>query len=145
MLLDEAEMANRISDEALDASVTRLAWATHEAEAAPDAPPLLIARLALVPEEEHGALRFTLHPSVRLVDAILVHRVKGRVVARSLDAGTLALVAAFASGATLECARAAAVAATPDFDVPASLVALADGGVLTDVHTDLDHPSFTAG
>lgn len=48
--------------------VARLEWAWHEAFHAGDALPLDLSRLA-EPAEEHGALCFTLHPTVRLVQS----------------------------------------------------------------------------
>ena len=49
------------------ADVARLEWAWHESLMAADAPGLDFAQLALVPEERQPALRFALHPSLRLV------------------------------------------------------------------------------
>lgn len=47
--------------------VARLEWACHESEHAAEARPIDIAPLALVPERNRGAIRFRLHPAVRLV------------------------------------------------------------------------------
>lgn len=49
------------------ADVARLEWAWHEALSAADATGVDFAALAAVPAEEQPALRFSLHPSVRLV------------------------------------------------------------------------------
>jgi hypothetical protein len=49
--------------------VARLEWSVHESRHAADAAPLDFAALARVPAERQGALRFTLHPSVRLVSS----------------------------------------------------------------------------
>jgi hypothetical protein len=49
------------------ADVARLEWACHEALHAADAPPLDPLALARVPPERQDAIRFTLHPSVRLL------------------------------------------------------------------------------
>jgi hypothetical protein len=49
------------------ADVARLEWAWHESLMAADAPGLDFAALARVPEAGQPALRFDLHPSVRLV------------------------------------------------------------------------------
>jgi hypothetical protein len=50
--------------------VARLEWACHECERAPDAPPFDFAALAGVAPERYAQLRFTLHPSVRLVESV---------------------------------------------------------------------------
>jgi hypothetical protein len=47
--------------------VARLEWAWHQVFHAGDTPPFDLAQLAAIPAEEHGALRFMLHPSVRLM------------------------------------------------------------------------------
>ncbi len=47
--------------------VARLEWAWHEAFHAGDAPPLDLVRLASLPAEEHGGLRFSLHPTACLI------------------------------------------------------------------------------
>ena len=49
--------------------VARLEWACHECELAPDAPPFDFAALAGIAPEYYAGLRFTLHPSVRLVES----------------------------------------------------------------------------
>ena len=49
--------------------VARLEWAWHEAFHAGDAMPFDLARLVTLTEEEHVALRFKLHPTVRLVQS----------------------------------------------------------------------------
>jgi hypothetical protein len=49
------------------ADVARLEWACHEALHAADAPPLDVLALARVPPERQPAIRFALHPSVRLL------------------------------------------------------------------------------
>ena len=52
------------------AEVARLEWAWHEALSAADVPGIDFAALAAVPAEEQPALRFSLHPSVRLVRSV---------------------------------------------------------------------------
>lgn len=47
--------------------VARLEWSWHEAFHAGDAPPLDLVRLASLPADEHGGLRFLLHPTARLI------------------------------------------------------------------------------
>ena len=49
--------------------VARLEWAWHESFHAGDAPTFDLARLAAIPAEEHAALQFTLHPSIRLIQS----------------------------------------------------------------------------
>jgi hypothetical protein len=49
------------------ADVARLEWATHESSHVEEAPPFDLAALGSVPEGEHGAIRFRLHPAVRLL------------------------------------------------------------------------------
>jgi hypothetical protein len=49
--------------------VARLEWAWHEAFHAADAPALALERLAEVPSARYGELRFTLHPSARLIES----------------------------------------------------------------------------
>ena len=49
--------------------VARLEWAWHEAFHAGDTPPFDLARLAAIAAEEQGALRFKLHPTVRLIQS----------------------------------------------------------------------------
>ena len=49
--------------------VARLEWAWHQAFHAGDAPPFDLSRLAALPAEEHGALGFVVHPTVRLIQS----------------------------------------------------------------------------
>ncbi|MCY7386823.1 MAG: DNA-binding domain-containing protein [Burkholderiales bacterium] len=49
--------------------VATLEWAWHEAFHARDAPAFELGRLAGIPAEEHGELRFMLHPAVRLLQS----------------------------------------------------------------------------
>jgi hypothetical protein len=50
--------------------VARLEWHWHEAFHAVEADALDLARLADIPADEHGSLRFQLHPSVRLISSV---------------------------------------------------------------------------
>lgn len=111
------------------ADVARLEWAWHEALSAADAPGIDFAALAAVPAEEQPALRFSLHPSVRLVrsawpvlaiweanqperdgtpdrdegaDDVLVWREEQRVRAALLVPPDAAFVAGLARGIPLE-------------------------------------------
>ena len=49
------------------ADVARLEWACHECGRAPGAPAFDFAALSRVPADRYPSLRFTLHPSVRLL------------------------------------------------------------------------------
>lgn len=111
------------------ADVARLEWAWHEALSAADAPGINFTALAAVPAEEQPALRFSLHPSVRLVrsawpvlaiweanqperdgapdrdegaDEVLVWREDGRVRMALLAPLDAAFVAALGRGIPLE-------------------------------------------
>jgi hypothetical protein len=111
------------------ADVARLEWACHESFRAADAPSLDLARLAAVPAEAYGALRFSLDPSVRLVrsihpvasiweanqphrdgvprgpegaEAVLVRRSAFAVSVEALNPLDWTFLAAIAAGATLE-------------------------------------------
>ncbi len=131
--------------------VARLEWLWHEAFHAPDAPPLALERLAQVPPAEYAALRFTLHPAARLLASpwpilriwqanqesaageiapvsldeggvrLLIRRRELEVAIEPLGAGDHALLTAFRDGLTLAAATDAALAAEPDFDLPARL------------------------
>ena len=50
--------------------VARLEWAWHHAFHAGDCVAFDMARLAAVPPEQHAALRFSLHPSVTLIESL---------------------------------------------------------------------------
>ena len=110
--------------------VARLEWAWHRAFHAADQAPLALARLAAVPPEQYGKLRFRLHPSVQLIASdypilriwqvnqpeyagnvvvnladggvrLLVARRELEVVIESLSAGDDALLRAFVAGRRL--------------------------------------------
>ncbi len=49
--------------------VARLEWAWHQAFHAADATAFDLARLAAIPADEHAALQFKLHPTVRLIQS----------------------------------------------------------------------------
>lgn len=49
--------------------VARLEWAWHESFHAADVPPIDLDRLSRVAPADQGAIRFRLHPTVRLVDS----------------------------------------------------------------------------
>lgn len=130
--------------------VARLEWAIDQANVAADAPPLDLAALGRAPQEKLGELRFALHPSAWLIaspypilriwrvnqvdyngdvavdlgeggDALLVLRTAQGVSIEPLAPGEHALLAALSAGATLVCAAKRAAAASPSFDLTASL------------------------
>jgi hypothetical protein len=130
--------------------VARLEWAWHEAFHAADAGPLDPGRLADVPADRYGVLRFHLHPSARLLvsnypilriwevnqedysgdqtvdldaggDRLLIIRRRLDVLVERLSPGDHTLLAGFARGEGFERACTAALAAEPGFDIPAAL------------------------
>jgi Putative DNA-binding domain len=136
------------------ADVARLEWAREEAYYAADAPPLEPAAIARIPSERFPELRFSLHPSVRLVrsagsvhslwqaalagvaspppegtsEQALVVRPEMTVVTRPIDAGDLVLLEALGSGLPLAEAAARAQAAGPGFDLQGALASHLVGG-----------------
>ena len=113
--------------------VARLEWACHECEMAPDAATFDFAALAAMPPHEHAGLRFTLHPSVRLVESVhpivsihaanapgrdgtpdrmhgaqlaLVHRVDAHARVQPCERAQFALLEALARGESLGVTRA---------------------------------------
>lgn len=135
--------------------VARLEWARRFACHAADAPPLSVARLAEVPQALLPALRFTLHPSLRLVSSrwpvaalwaaaaevdmsrgedVAVLRPDLAVEVRVLPPGGHAFIAALTGGATLGEAAEAALAAAPDSDIAGHLHSLFALGAVTALH-----------
>lgn len=135
--------------------VARLEWARRFACHAADAVPLSIASLAEVLQEVLPALRFALHPSLRLVSSrwpvaaiwsasTEVSMARGEDVAmlrpalavevRVLPPGGFAFIAALAGGATLGDAAEATLAAAPECDLAAHLHGLFDLGAVTALH-----------
>lgn len=138
--------------------VARLEWAWHEAFHAADAVPFDARRLAEVPVERQGNLRFVLHPSVRLLDSIypvlsiwranqdhapeeivdltqggaplLVIRRGLHVEIEILTPGEHALLRALKQDANLEAACDAAFAAESSFDLATALQRGIRGGAL---------------
>jgi len=115
--------------------VARLEWACHGSEQAADGAALDFAALAALAPEDYSRIRFSLHPSVRLVrsphaiaaiwsanqpgrdgiperdvgpDSVLVSRLNGTVHVRSVDGGEWDFLAALEKSATLEEATAVA-------------------------------------
>ncbi len=130
--------------------VARLEWAWHEAFHAAEAPALALERLAEVPSARYGELRFTLHPSARLIASgypclriwqvnqpdwsgdetvdlaeggvrLLVIRRRLEVEIEPLTAGEHALLTAFVAGRPLSEATEAALTAEPGLDLKACL------------------------
>jgi hypothetical protein len=135
--------------------VARLEWARRFACHAADAIPLPVASLAEVPEAALPALRFTLHPSLRLVTSrwpvaslwaataevdmargedVAVLRPELTVEVRVLPPSGLTFIAALAGGATLGVAAEVALAAAPDGDLAAHLHGLFALGAVTALH-----------
>ena len=139
--------------------VARLDWACHEASMAGEGEPLDFAALARVPMEGQGALRFSLHPSVRVVrsgwpilaiweanqpdrdgtpdrdggeDCVLVWREAGIVRAARLDPREADCLEALAAGRPLDEAAGEA-----DWGLPALLERLARHGVLGDFRSEM--------
>jgi hypothetical protein len=136
--------------------VARLEWACHESFHAADAPRFDATRLAAVPPERHGTLRFAVHPSARFVrsdfpvasiweanqpdrdgtpersaggEQVLVRREALDVRLRRLDAGQWIFLQALARGEPLEHA-VDAIDDDASF-VPAFLATLAADGTLS--------------
>lgn len=139
------------------ADVARLEWAREEAYYAADASPLSAADLAAIPVERYPALRFRLHPSLRLIrsqgpvhtlwligtatreeihpppfdagpEQVLVVRPEMTVVTRPIAAADLILVEALGQGIPLAQAAARAQATAPGFDLEAALASHLAGG-----------------
>jgi len=130
--------------------VARLEWFWHEAFHAAEAEPRALARLSAVPPARHGALRFRLHPSARLLASdypilriwqvnqpeyrgdsvvdlaeggvrLLVMRRGLTVAIEPLGAGEHALLSAMAAGKNFAESAEAALAVEPELDLPRSL------------------------
>lgn len=132
--------------------VARLEWARHQAFHAAEHPPLALERLAEVPPERYGDIKFLCHPSLRLVSSAFpigriwevnqpdypgepavqlesgggqwrVMRRNLRVEIVALSAGEFALLSRFDGGIPFEVACALALEAEPAFDATAFLQA----------------------
>jgi hypothetical protein len=136
------------------ADVARLEWAREEAYYAADSPPLGPAAIARISTERYPELRFSLHPSVRLVrsagpvhslwqaalagvarpppvgtpEQALVMRPEMTVVTRPIGAGDLVLLEALGLGLPLAEAAARAQAGDPEFDLQGALASHLVGG-----------------
>lgn len=149
------------SDYAYFADVAALEWAREESTRAADAPLLDLAALGIVTPEETPALRFAVHPAVRLVASCWpvlsiweAHQVDGDVRGVDLGAGAeqvlvrrgangtaleriatadCTLLVALQRGDTLGEAFDAALDVDPAFDVAAALQRCVTRGLLTTV------------
>jgi hypothetical protein len=139
------------------ADVARIERAWTEAYHAPEARLLDPAALSNVPQDQVAYLRFTLHPSVRIVrsrfpaltiwrmnvadgvpaplnlaaggEDVLVARPEVDVEVRSIPAGGAEFITALAEGHNLVQAVKAVLAATAGFDLAANLTALLGAGI----------------
>jgi len=140
------------------ADVARLEWAREEAYYAADAPPLTPAAVATNPIELYPELRFSLHPTVRLIrsagpvhslwqaartgqagelrggtpdevpEQVLVVRPEMTVVTRPIGAADLVLLEALGSGLPLAEAAARAQAVEAEFDLQGAFALHLAGG-----------------
>lgn len=122
------------------ADLARLEWACNSAYFAVDTPVLTPEALQNIPSEAYPGLQLTPHPATwwisspypihdlwqaeSLPDAwseteqcVVVNRVDAQVAVNSATSGELALLSAFAAGATLAEAAGAAVETDPDLDL----------------------------
>jgi hypothetical protein len=141
--------------------VARLEWCWHRAFHAASVPPLAVDRLATVTGHDYPRLRFRLHPSARLIESeypilriwqvnqegyageelvdlaagggrLLVVRPLLEVEIESIGAGDYALLSAIADHATFAEASECALAAEPDFDLPARFRHFVQRGAIAD-------------
>ena len=140
--------------------VARLEWGVHRAHFAADVPAFDVSRLAAIPPERQGDVRFTFNPAVSLVasrfpvDRIwevnqpafdgevnvdleagpcvtMIVRPRFRVQVRRLSTAAHAWIDAAARGRRLGQALEAALAIDPAFDLGATLVDLVTDNVIT--------------
>jgi len=146
------------SGEAQIADVARLEWAREEAYYAADAAPLSIEDLVAIPVARYGAVRFDLHPSLRLIrsagpvlalwqvasvgsaeeisaairdggpEQVLVLRPEMTVTVRPISLADLLLLEGLDAGLPLAEAAARAHAADAGFDLQAALAVHLAGG-----------------
>lgn len=149
------------SEYAYFADVAALEWAREESARAADAAPLDLQALGAITAEAAPALRFSIHPSVRLVasrwpvltiwqahqepgevasvdlgsgaEHVLVWRARGAQQLECLPPAEFRLLEALQDGATLGDAFDAALAADARFDIAAALRRCASRGVLAGV------------
>lgn len=143
------------------ADVARLEWLVDQAFHAADHAALDVERLAALPPEQLGELRFRMHPACRLFESaypvariwqvnqtqwtgdpavdldlggerLLVHRDGYAVALRPLSAGELAMLTGIAAGRAFGDAYAAASSADAAFDLGVFLRQQIGAGVLVD-------------
>ncbi len=141
--------------------VARLEWAWHECFHAADADALDLGRLADLPPEEHSALKFRLHPAVRLLasphpvlriwqvnqagydgelavdwesegDSLLIRRDGNEIAIEAMPAGAFRFLSALSCGGTMESAAEAAFAADGEFDLQGFLLESVQSAVIVD-------------
>ncbi|MEJ6003537.1 HvfC/BufC family peptide modification chaperone [Paucibacter soli] len=119
-------LAEQPEMEAAWLGLSRLEWAMHEAERAPDAS-LDADSLLRLGDTEPGLLRLRMRPGLRLLPAdsqgqvLLVWRQGWRARVEPLGAAQALLMARLLAGADLQSALDACLAAHPDFDFSAWL------------------------
>jgi len=141
--------------------VARLEWACNEVFFSQDHPPLKSDRLAAVPEDRVGQLKFHLHPATRLIVseypihliwetnqedysgdpvidldqggvAILVRREAYQAVLQPVTAAEWAFLTSLQAGCDLASASDAVLSVDPKFDVAAALRQFAADAILVD-------------
>lgn len=145
-------------------NVARLEWAYHQIFHAARHSPLDLAALAQVPTEQQGDLHFQLHPAARLLESVFpilriwqvnqedyagdaavdltmggikllaFRRENLEIEFQPLDDGEFSLLSALAEDCTFAIACEQALAAQPDFDLPACLTRHIMQGVLVSFH-----------
>lgn len=143
------------------ADVAALEWAYQESMVAAEHPSFDVAALGNVAPDQYGALRFELHPAVRLVAStypildiwrahqdtaahiepvdltagaqhVLLMRLTDHVQFRAIEAASWTLLHSLSRGATLDSAAQAALALAPHFNLANALAQFIGLGVLVD-------------
>jgi hypothetical protein len=141
--------------------VARLEWACHEVFLSADHPSLESGRLAGVPEERYGQLKFHLHPATRLIAspypihliwqtnqegfagdssvnpdqggvAVLVRREAYQAIPQAQAPAEWAFLASFQGGGDLSSASDVALETDPQFDVALALKQFVADSILVD-------------
>ncbi len=141
--------------------VGRLEWAMHRAFHAADAVPLDLARLAALPEEAQGGLRFQLHPAVALIvsryplaaiwrvnqpdfsgdmqvdwespgERLCVRRNGYQAAFDEISEPALRFLSALTCGAPFDAAAEAALCVDDQFDLQGFLIQSVQSGVIAD-------------
>jgi hypothetical protein len=164
----EAELTG--SDYEYFADVARLEWAYQEVLVAADHPSFDLTALALVSPSDYGALTFSTHPAMRLVQSqfpvlaiwranqpdavadapialdqgssnVLIIRRADHVELRELPPAEFALLAALVRGESLERAAECALEIEPGVALDATLGRVVSLGALVDFTAPLDSPA----